>query len=169
MIALQAEFAKTGAEVKWVEPDNLHVTLVFLGEVEDRELLKVCRITEECARKQRSTPLSVEKLGCFPNFRRPRIVWVGIGDGSQTLSDLHEDLESQFSDLGYRREERRYTPHMTLGRVKTELSNDRFAAALTKHAHWRGGDTVLSELHVMSSELSPRGPRYTVLSRAPLG
>ena len=168
-VALQHALARTGTEVKWVEPENLHLTLLFLGEVEDREIPQVCRIISEETGKHAPFPLSVESVGCFPNPRRPRIVWVGVGEGTQPLCTLHDKLEVPLQDLGYRREERRYTPHVTLGRVKGDRPADKLAAALAKQAGWKGGETTVGELLVMGSELTPQGPRYTVLSRAKLG
>jgi 2'-5' RNA ligase len=168
-IALQNALAQTGTEVKWVEPDNLHVTLLFLGEVDDREVPKVCRIVGERSLEQPAFLMSVETVGCFPNPRRPRVLWVGVGEGTQPLCALHDALEEPLQELGYRREERRYTPHITLGRVKSDRPTEKLSAALAKHAGWKGGEVTVQELRVMSSELTPQGPVYTVLSRAPLG
>jgi 2'-5' RNA ligase len=98
------------------------------------------------------------------------VLWAGIGEGSQELCALHDALEPPLLDLGcYRREERRYTPHITIGRVKTERPSDTLAAALTRNAGWKAGETLIREIQVMSSELTPEGPIYTVLSRAKLG
>jgi 2'-5' RNA ligase len=168
-IALQETLARTGTEVKWVEHANLHVTLLFLGEVNDREVPDVCRIVSECTRAYPSFPMTVATLGCFPNARRPHVLWVGVGEGAQPLCTLHDALEIPLLELGYRREERRYAPHITLGRVKSDRPTDKLTAALARHAAWIGGDTPVREIQVMSSELTSRGPNYTVLSRAPLG
>jgi RNA 2',3'-cyclic 3'-phosphodiesterase len=88
----------------------------------------------------------------------------------QELVALHDALEPPLLDLGcYRREERQYTPHITLGRVKSDRPDDRLALALAKQAGWRGGNMDVREVLVMSSELRPQGPEYTVLSRGKLG
>jgi 2'-5' RNA ligase len=167
--ALQEKLAQSTSAVKWVEHDNLHVTLLFLGEVEDREVPTVCRVVAEEVQKHSSFPLSIERVGCFPNPRRPRVLWIGVGQGTQELCALHDGLEPSLLDLGcYRREERKYTPHITLGRVKGDRSADTLASALAKQAGWQGGQTLVNEILVLSSELTPRGPIYTVLSRAKL-
>src|SRR5436190_23303030 len=83
VVILQESLARTGVEVKWVEPENLHVTLLFLGEVEDRALTDVCRIVQAGAAEQPAFSVSVERVGCFPNARRPRVLWAGIGEGGQ--------------------------------------------------------------------------------------
>jgi 2'-5' RNA ligase len=167
-VALQETLARAGTDVKWVEPENLHVTLLFLGEVDEREVHKVCGIVADCAGQFPAFPMAVVTAGCFGDPRRPRTLWVGVGDGTDQLCAIHDALETPLLDLGYRREERRYTPHITLGRVKSNRPNDQLAAALAKHAGWKGGETVVRELLVMGSKLTPQGPVYTILSRAKL-
>ena len=167
-IGLQETLMKTGTEVKWVEPENLHVSLLFLGEVEDREVVNVCRAVEEVAQKHPSFPMSVETAGCFPNPRRPRVLWVGIGEGAKSLCAIHDALEIPLLDLGYRREERKYSPHITLGRVKSDRPTEKLASALAQQAGWKSGEIQVRELLVMGSKLTPGGPEYTVLSRAKL-
>jgi 2'-5' RNA ligase len=168
-LALQDTLARGGAEVKWVEEENLHLTLLFLGEVEDRELPALCRAVADCCAGHDAFSLSVESVGCFPNPRRPRVVWVGVGAGAAEVCALHDALEPPLLELGcYRREDRPYTPHITLGRVKGDRPTDALAAALARQAKWRGGETAVREVRVLSSELRPEGPVYTLLSRAKL-
>ena len=169
-VALQKDLARAaGTEVKWVEPENLHATLLFLGEVDERQVPRVCQLVAQETANHPAFEISVETAGCFPNARRPRILWVGVGQGSQELCALHDSLEQGLETLGFRREERRYTPHITLGRVKSERPPDSLPAVLAQHAGWKGGETTVQEVLVMSSQLTPRGPHYTVLSRARLG
>jgi 2'-5' RNA ligase len=169
-VSLQEALAATGTEVKWVEPENLHLTLLFLGEVDDRDLVSVCRVVAECSGRVAPFVLGVQGAGCFPNPRRPRTLWVGVGAGTQELVLLHDALEAPLLELGcYRREERQYTPHLTLGRVKSDLPGDKLAAALAKHAGWRCGEMPVREVLVMSSELTSQGPVYTVMGRGKLG
>src|SRR5262245_52845761 len=169
LIALQESLARTGTEVKWVEPENLHVTLLFLGEVDDRAVLEVCRAVSESCAPLPPFAMTVEKVGSFGNPRRPRTVWVGVGDGEEQVKALHGVLEERLLELGYyRREERQFTPHITLGRVKQDGSADGLPPLLQKKADWQAGAVEVREVLVMSSQLTPQGPIYTVLSRAPL-
>jgi RNA 2',3'-cyclic 3'-phosphodiesterase len=168
--ALQENLANTGADVKWVEVENLHVSLFFLGEVDEREIVPLCRVVASGCNTYSPFSLSVETVGCFPNPRRPRVVWVGVGEGSAELVALHDTLEPPLLELGcYRREQRQFKPHITLGRVRSERAGDQLANALKKYATWQGGITEVREVQVMSSELTPQGPVYTILSRAKLG
>lgn len=168
-VALQEKLAQAGAAVKWVEPDNLHVTLLFLGEVADRDVPAVCRVVLDRCKEQPAFTMSVEAAGCFPNPRRPRVLWVGVGEGTPELIALHDALEPPLLDLGcYRREQRPYTPHVTLGRVKSDRPTESLAEALVKRAQWKCGTVPVDEVLVMSSELTRDGPEYTVLARAAL-
>jgi 2'-5' RNA ligase len=170
LVALQENLAKAGTEVKWVESENLHVTLLFLGEVDERSVPEVCRVVAESTQRQVPFLMTVEKAGCFPTPRRPRVLWVGVGEGAQPLCAVHDALEPPLLDLGcYRREERQFSPHITLGRVKSDRPTEQLAAALAKQAGWKGGEVPVREILIMSSELTPKGPLYTVLSRAKLG
>ncbi len=169
LLALQEALARTGSSMKWVEPENLHVTLLFLGEVDDREVPDVCRaVMDRCAGIDAFT-MTVAGVGCFGSPRRPRIVWAGLTEGGPEMAALHDALEPPLLELRcYRREDRPFTSHITLGRVKGERADDRLAAALPRYAEWHGGTVEVREVLVMSSELRAAGPLYTVLSRARL-
>jgi 2'-5' RNA ligase len=169
VVALQQTLGRTGANVKWVEPENLHVSLVFLGEVDDRELPQVCRVVQEVAAGEPPFALRVAGVGAFPNPRHPKVVWAGITDGADALQHLHQSLEANLLALGcYRQEERGYTPHVTLGRVKGERDGMALAPELSKRLSWDGGRTMVDEVVVFGSVLEKTGPVYTVLGRGEL-
>jgi len=100
----------------------------------------------------------------------PRILWVGVGEGLQEVVKLHDDLEEPLLDMGcYRREERDYTPHLTLGRVKGDKVTFKLNELISKNQGWTGGQSTIREVLVMSSTLRADGPEYTVMARAKLG
>ncbi len=170
LMGLQETLGEAATDVKWVEAENLHVTLLFLGEVEDREIHSVCRVVSQVCTAQPPFTMSIEKAGSFGNPRRPRTLWVGVGAGAQEVCTLHDALEPPLLQLGcYRREGRAYTPHLTIGRVRSDQPNDALARLLSRHEAWEGGQMPVREIHVMSSELGRDGPTYTVLSRAKFG
>jgi RNA 2',3'-cyclic 3'-phosphodiesterase len=170
LVSLQESLAKSGADVKWVEHDNLHLTLLFLGEVDQRDLTDVCRAVADAAATRAAFSMTIARAGAFPNTRRPRTLWVGVDAGAQEVCALHDAVERPLLKLGcYRREERAFTPHLTLGRVRADRAADVLAATLTKFAGWTAGETNVVEILVMGSELTPEGPTYTVLSRGKLG
>jgi 2'-5' RNA ligase len=169
LVSLQEDLAPIASDVKWVEPENLHLTLLFLGEVEQRETLDICRAAQKAIAELPVFTMSMEGAGCFPNPRRPRTLWVGVGEGSEEVCAVHDAIEAPLQEMGsYRRETRAYVPHVTLGRVKGDRPNDELAKALTKYQTWSAGAVTVNEVHIMSSELTRDGPIYTVLGRAKL-
>lgn len=169
-VALQQQLARTAAGVKWVAPEGMHVTLLFLGELDDRDIVPVCRAVREAAGREPPFALRVSGVGGFPTPRRPKVVWGGITDGAEPLRRLYAAIEAKVLDLGiYHKEERSYTPHLTLGRVKGEADGNALAAELPKLLAWDGGRARVEEVLVFSSELRHDGPEYVVLGRAALG
>jgi 2'-5' RNA ligase len=169
LMAVQQELAALAQDVKWVEPENLHVTLKFLGQVDERAVHTVCRLAEEAVAGREPVQITVAGVGAFPNAKRPRVIWAGVTEGGPELIRIHGDLEQALRDEGYPREDRPYTPHITLGRIRQIKPNPQFAAALDEHQTWEGGQTLVRELLVMASQLSSHGPHYVVMGRCRLG
>jgi RNA 2',3'-cyclic 3'-phosphodiesterase len=168
IVVLQQDLGEAGGEVKWVEPENLHVTLLFLGEVDALEVVEICRAVRGVAGATESFTLAAAGVGAFPNLRRPRTLWVGAEEGRDELVALHDKLEEALLTLGaYRREERGFTPHITLGRVNGDAP-PALHEALKREGDWQGGAQQMRAVHVMSSELTPDGPCYNVVSREKL-
>jgi 2'-5' RNA ligase len=166
---VQRKLAREVPDVKWVEEANLHLTLLFLGEVRDRDLPDVCRSVTRTAEAIEPFPMEIKGIGCFPNPRRPRIVWAGVGEGAAATIELHDALEAPLLELGcYRREARQYTPHLTLGRTKSDEPSEQLAKALPPYQDWRAGEGMIREVLIMASELTRQGPEYTVLGRGKL-
>ena len=167
--ALQQRLVRVEPGIKLADAASLHVTLLFLGELTDRDLLDVCRAVKAEAANEPAFGLRVSGVGAFPTPRRPKVVWAGVTDGATELQRLHAAIELRLLDLGcYRKEERGYTPHLTLGRVKAEAGSHALAEELPKLLAWDGGRTPVSEVLVYSSELRKDGPEYAVLARSPL-
>lgn len=158
------------ADVKWVEVQNLHLTLKFLGEVASRETARVCEAVQRGAAELEPFKLEVRGAGAFPNARRPRTIWLGSGSGEQEMVALHGAIEKPLKKLGYRPEHRRFHPHLTIGRVRrggpgvAELGQ-----LVQQQADFFAGRITVSELVVFSSQLDRTGPTYEALSRAKLG
>ncbi|MCE9530154.1 MAG: RNA 2',3'-cyclic phosphodiesterase [Planctomycetes bacterium] len=167
--ALQKKLAVGAPDVKWVEEKNLHLTLHFLGEVEELDVVSICRVVKKHAAEMPPFTIETAGLGAFPSLRRPRTIWAGISEGAEELKQLHERLEGPLLELGcYRREERAYSPHLTLGRLTQDDRDGAWAPILAKYADWNGGSTRVNEVLVMSSELRRDGPLYTVMGRGKL-
>jgi RNA 2',3'-cyclic 3'-phosphodiesterase len=169
LTALQEELGRDAHGVKWTQVHNMHLTLLFLGDVDQLEVVEICRVVQARSRRHKQFTLQAEGLGAFPNMRRPKILWAGITAGKDELRALHADLEDGLLELGcYRREDREYTPHLTLGRLSHDDRSEDWAKILATQAHWQGGTTSVDEVLIMSSELRRDGPEYSVMGRAHL-
>ena len=155
--------------VTWVAPDCIHLTMKFLGEQTAEDVPKLREAVATVARRFQPLRLDVSGVGAFPHLRAPKIFWMGIA-ADPKLELLHHDLEVACEALGHEVEARAFRPHLTLGRVKREVTAEQVAtmARLATNVRYRGTIDVRS-VDVMQSELSSAGPRYTVLAAVPLG
>ena len=166
-----AVLSSTADTIRWVEPEGMHLTLKFLGEVEDRELHQLCRITKRVAEEVSSFSLSCRGLGAFPSADKPTTIWMGVSDESETLGPMQKRLESLlFDELRIPIENRPYRAHITLGRNKSRGKyNPQLTELLQGSAEQEFGLLQVTELVAFSSELTRQGPIYTPLCRCPVG
>lgn len=168
--ALAAEIARLrplGPRVSWVAPPNLHLTLKFLGEVPPAALEEVTdALTEAVAG---TTPFSLHfyGLGAFPEMARPRVLWVDVAEGGQAAQALQARVEAALTRRGFAREERPFSPHLTLGRVREPRGLAALQQAMARDARTDFGRLEVRALSLMRSDLSPAGSRYTELAAFP--
>jgi len=159
--SLIVELARAGAEVKWVDPENMHLTIKFLGELPVEEVPEVCHRVAEAVAGVAPFEIALRGAGAFPKPDRPRTLWLGVSDGADSLTDLAERVETSLTTLGFRRESRRFHPHLTIGRVRRATAAvATLAAQIADNSHFYAGSTAVDELVVFSSVLSPAGPTY---------
>ncbi len=155
--------------VRWVAPDNLHWTLQFLGEVEDVTLYEICRDVARVCDSTEPFELSGLVVSAFPNIEKPRTIWLGAGEGGAELRQLQDGIEDRMAKLGFRPERRKYTPHLTIGRVhQGSHGGAALSGRLAELTDFDGGMMEVDEVIVYGSELSRDGPTYHVIGRAPL-
>ncbi|OGC43138.1 2'-5' RNA ligase [candidate division WOR-3 bacterium RBG_13_43_14] len=152
-------FRKKNLPVKWVKPQNMHITTKFLGDIDESMLAKVQNIARGICHDIARFDLRLSGLGCFPRPSNPRIVWVGIDQGGPELSALVSVLEGSLNSLGFKQEER-FHPHLTIGRtrqacrideiLKTEIQSDVFC---------------INNVVLFESILTPTGPMYKVIEK----
>ena len=160
-----------GAAGRWVRPDGIHLTLQFLGDVPRDRLTRVSAAVDRACAGRKSFRYAVGGLGCFPNARRPRVVWVGLHEESGQLADLQRAIARELEPLGYPPERRPFSPHLTLARIRQEAPA-REAEALAQAALAAPlenlGVAHAASVHVMRSDLRPTGALYTSLHEAVL-
>ncbi len=160
-------------DVRLADPASLHLTLVFLGELEDDQLSAVIDTALNAARASRPFSLSLGELGTFGSRRAPRVIWTGVTGEIAPLLALQQRLAAGLEALGFPREERPFSPHLTLARLKQPLAPD-IAGQLdalqqAPIPHGERATFTVDEIAVMKSELARTGARYTQLRACPLG
>lgn len=152
-----------GRRVSWVKAENLHLTLKFLGNQSPEDLRRVTEGLAEATTGVAAFELLLTGLGAFPDLRRPRAIWVGASDGAQAAIALALRVEGSLHRRGLPKEERPFSPHLTIGRVKDPRGLDRLTAALAEGRARALGRFQVSAIHLMRSDLAPQGARYTIL------
>jgi 2'-5' RNA ligase len=158
-----------GGGVSWVAPDNLHVTLKFLGHVPQSLLEHVSAALARVAPEHAGFDLEVRGLGAFPGVSRPRVIWAALGGDAPALAGLAAAVDAALGAIGVPPESRPFAPHVTLGRARHPGRDAALTQALAAGATRAFGQFRVGELVLMRSDLSPRGPRYTPIGTWPLG
>jgi 2'-5' RNA ligase len=153
--------------VKWVVVGGIHLTLKFLGNIPFKRVAEITRAMEEAARGSSPFRLEVSNLGAFPNLRQPRVFWVGIGGEVDRLSSLQRSIDSALASLGFAKEERPFTPHLTLARVRQGASpgQRKSFGELVMSTSFEGKYVAdVNAINLMRSQLTPTGAVYSCLA-----
>ncbi len=159
-------------EVAWVRPQQMHLTLKFLGAVPDVDTPDICRVLDKVAATFEPFEITCRGVGAFPNLRDPRTLWIGIEDGADELKRLQAEIDMALkTELGYAKEQRGFHPHLTIGRVKRELpgGHGELSQLLEKYAQFDADLAIIDEVVTFASFLSRKGPQHDALGRAVLG
>jgi len=149
--------------VRWVGTAGMHLTLKFLGEITEEQSARVSSVLERIVPRHQPFELVLEKTGAFPPGRRnPRVLWVGVVP-SPPLQALQEDIEAEMEKLGFPREERRFHPHLTIGRVKFPARLDLLMREMDKHREQMFGEMRVDKFILFQSILRPSGAVYNIL------
>ncbi len=150
------------SDVKWISPENIHLTLKFLGEVEDAKVVEICNIVKDVADRHKNFELDIESVGYFGG-RSAKVLWVGIGDRSNNLGRLQKDLEQQLALAGWPEEARAFSGHLTLCRIRKPAAGVKLAQISEDYKDFKLGVMAADSVLVYQSQLTPKGPIYTVL------
>ena len=149
-------------DVKCVNPDVMHLTLKFLGEIKDVQAVDVCNITKDVAGRHTNFELEMETVGYFGG-RSARVLWVGTGQNSENLLQLQSDLEHELASAGWPGETRKFSGHLTLCRVRNSKAGVKLAQMTERYKDFKLGTVSADSVSVYQSQLTPKGPVYTVL------
>ncbi len=165
---IEKELKDSGADVKWVNPASMHLTLKFLGNVREDSIAALAVKLDEIAAVNEPFDAILHDLGVFPKWDYPRVVWIGLNEGADRVKKLAKETEEAMAGEGFARDDRPFSPHITIGRVRTAKNKDklkRIADGLTVNPV----TSRVSRVTLFRSELSPGGSVYTPLHAAEFG
>jgi 2'-5' RNA ligase len=167
LVQLQSDLRASRADVKWVEPENLHVTLKFLGEISEEERQAVEHMLRRIATATAPFPLGLSGVGAFPSLGAPRVIWVGLGEGSEAAAHLAQMIEREGASIPIPKEDRPFSAHLTLGRVRSPRGRQELVGRL-RQSRWQPPSAwQVNAVRLYQSVLGSGGPQYTVLAEVP--
>jgi 2'-5' RNA ligase len=153
---------KHDTDIKWIMPENIHLTLRFLGATSESLVLKIRESLSTAASTCEPFPIHIQSTGAFPNDKYPRVLWTGIVD-SHLLKNLRNRIEDSLSMIGFQRDDKEFHPHLTLGRVRSQKGMISFMKEFRLFRDKKFGGFLADQVKLMRSELRPAGPLYTCL------
>lgn len=155
---IQEKLVNTDVGLKMVKPQNIHVTLRFLGNVNQNTIERIYEAMKEI--QFNPFNMEVKGLGVFPNLRYIRVIWVGITEGAEELKSIHNQLEPQLNRIGFK-PDRRFSPHLTIARVRSARNKNRLVQFIKDLENYEFGTQEANVLRLKQSVLTPKGPIYT--------
>jgi 2'-5' RNA ligase len=168
LAATQERLRAVRADVSWVRPGNIHLTLKFLGEVAPERLAEIQAALRAPAGASAPLDAAVAGVGTFGG-RVPRVIWAGVTAGAEALATLAGRVDAAMADVGFAREARPFAPHLTLGRVRSPKNAADLAAAVRAESRAAFGTLRVSAFSLMESQLDPKGSIYTAREMFPIG
>ncbi|MFH1368692.1 MAG: RNA 2',3'-cyclic phosphodiesterase [Elusimicrobiota bacterium] len=162
--AVQNDLKRSRADVKWVEKENFHLTVKFIGDTDSGTPALLESNLSQSLKDFGSFIVSLCGAGAFPSASYPRVVWIGIGDGAEKLKQLAAKTEDAAFELGFPREKRGFSPHLTIGRVKSPSNKEFLEKKIILQEKCSPGSFEVKKVDVMESVLLPQGPEYKCIS-----
>ena len=166
---VQRDLRSTRADVRWVNPEKIHLTLKFFGNIEELRIDPIFKSIEEPIRNTPPYSIEVKGVGAFPQLRNPRVIWIGLVNGKEILTSFQKQIETQLEKIGFQTENRPFHPHLTLGRMKSSRGREEMVGRMEKHREEEFGDFQVERVILFKSDLKPSGPVYTLLREMKLG
>jgi len=166
--AVQERLKQSRAGVRWVKPAGIHLTLKFLGNISPAQVDEIAAAVAQLVRDERPLSLCAAGLGGFPTHRKPRVIWVGLRGEVERLAEIQAGLEKALEPLGFAREGRGFSPHLTIGRVKDRHRLQTLIEAMSTLELPEFNSFAADEIILYKSDLRPTGAIYTKLHRMPL-
>jgi 2'-5' RNA ligase len=162
--SVQRALIATGAKLKPVEPENIHLTLKFLGEIQQYKVDEIIEVVEGISFEP--FKFKAEEVGVFPNIRRPATIWAGIMEGVSDITAVFDEVDAKLSKLGYERERRRFHPHLTICRVRGGKNREQLVEELLRVQSQEFGEVNVDRIVLKKSVLTQSGPIYSTLAES---
>lgn len=162
---LQNNLKRLGGKISWTKPGNIHLTLKFLGDTDVERIAAIGSELERAAKSTTGFKIHVKGTGAFPNWKRPRVIWIGAQSEGEQLSELAEQIENRMHQFGFEKESRRFSAHLTLGRVKDASAIEPVMEKLISCEGFDAGSFDATAFYLIKSELHPSGSIYTHLKK----
>jgi 2'-5' RNA ligase len=166
---VQGDLRLTHADVRWVSPEKIHLTLKFFGNIEESRIDSIFKSIEELLQNTLPFSLKVRGVGAFPQMKNPRVIWMGLVEEGEVLTSLQKQIETQLEKIGFQPEDRPFHPHLTLGRMRSSRGKEELAGRMEKHKEEEFGDLQVERVVLFKSDLKPTGPIHTPLGDVKLG
>jgi len=161
------DITNSNADVKLVEPQNIHITLKFLGEVEEVNIDDIEQIIKDSVKEIEPFTIKLSGTGVFPNQNYIRVIWIGIKD-AEIIETISRSIDERLSQLGFKREKRGFSAHLTIGRVKTAKNKQLLLKAIEDYKDSEFSTQEINSIKLKKSDLTPKGPIYTTLREVKL-
>lgn len=166
---ISKEVKRTGLDASWVKAANIHLTVVFMGNVEEQNVPSIISHIDQVTSEYKHFEISLGGMGLFPDIRRPRVIWLGLDGDIKGLAALRDELQRPLESFGVKQEKRPFRPHLTLGRFRRSVKKRTLLKkAIDDYSDFSGPDGILDELVLFKSELKPGGAVYSRLHSWPL-
>ena len=166
---VSGELRQSTLNARWVKVDNIHLTVVFMGSIETEDIPAIARGVQEVCQTYAPFDISLKGIGCFPNTRSPRVLWLGLDGDLEPLSEFRDALQGHLTGFGIKEEKRKFKPHLTLARFRKPKKMDaKEDQLLSKYEDISSAVCSLKELILFKSDLKPTGAVYTKVESWPL-
>lgn len=161
--SIQNKIKKTSASIKYVKQKNFHILLKFLGNISNNTKSKIIPLLSEISNKHSSFNIKIEGVDVFPSLNYIRVIWVGVSKGKRQLEKLSKDIENFLTKINIPKENRKYIPHITLGRMNSGKNKEEVKKIIENNKDSNFGEIEVNEFKLFKSDLTKKGPIYTVL------
>lgn len=167
LIEFENKIKDTGANVKLVKPKNVHITLKFLGDTEEEKIDEIEKIMKNAVKDVDPFNIQLKSTGVFPNQNYMKVIWIGINNGEK-IGIIADKIDEDLSNIGFEKEKRKFSAHLTIGRVKSAKNKDQLVQIIEKYKEFEFADVKVDAIKLKKSELTPKGPIYTTLKETKL-